>query len=201
MDKRFINKEFVFPVIIAIIAVSIVSAIFSVFIGNQYFYNNNIEFAKIGAPDARQAEKGTDTDVRELIKPDTAIGSVTVGDTVLELVFSPDYADAKGRFCQLDNGILISDIGNAVIYCNKINGDAVRKLAAGDIVNISTFYGDYQYRVVSSDSFSEEPSEHNFASGIGRCVTLCTAKNSGAGMTSEYIAFNCELVSGTPIEE
>lgn len=201
MNKRFIIKEFVLPAVIAVIAVSLLTAILSVFIGNQYFYKNTIEFAQIGTADAKSAEKGADTDIRELIEPDTVIGSAAVGDTVLELVFSPDYADAKGRFCQLGNGVLIGDIGNAVIYCSKMNGDAVRSLKAGDIVDISTFYGEYKYKVIGSESFSQELSAHNFVNGTGRGLTICTAKNSAAGMSSEYIAFNCELVSGTPIAE
>ena len=201
MNKRFINKEFVLPIIIAVIAVSIVATVFSSVLGNQYFYKNNIEFAKIGTADIKTAEAGADENIREMIKPNTSIGSVTVGDTKLPLVFSPDYANTKGNFCQIDNGILVSEIGNAVIYCNKKNGDAVRALAAGDVIYVSTFYGDYEYKVVSRESFSGKISEHSFANGIGRGLTLCTAKNSKVGMTSQYVSINCELVSGTPIAE
>lgn len=201
MNKRFIKKEFIFPIVIAIIAVIVVSAVLSVYIGNQYFYKNTIELAKLGVVDAVSVEKGTDADVRELIKPDTVIGSAVVGDTELPLVFSPDYADTKGSFYQLDNGILVSEIGNAVICCNKKNGDAVRALSVGDTVRINTFYGNYEYKVVSRQAFSGDPSEQTFAAGLGRSVTFCTAKKNDIGITSQYVAVNCKLASGTPIAE
>lgn len=201
MNKRFINKEFVLPITIAIIAVCIVAAILYTFLGNQYFYHNSVEFAKIGTADIKAAEAGANENIREVIKPNTAIGSIAVGDTKLPLVFSPDYANTRGNFCQIDNGILISETGNAVIYCNKNSGDEVRTLTNGDTVYISTFYGDYEYKVVSCESFSGEISEHSFANGIGRGLTICTAKNGKVGMTAEYVAVNCELVSGTPVAE
>lgn len=201
MNKRFIRKEFVFPILIAAAAAAVITVILFVFTGRQYFYNNNVEVAKLGTADAATVEKGTDKDVRSLIKPDAAIGSVRVGDTELGLVFSPDYADTKGNFCQLDNGILISEIGNAVIYCNKKNGASIRALAAGDIVRIKTFYGEYEYRVVDRETFSQDPAEHSFAGGIGRGVTLCTPKDNRVGLSREYVAVHCELVSGLPIED
>ncbi|MCM1285965.1 MAG: hypothetical protein NC213_05670 [Acetobacter sp.] len=202
--KDFIKKEFVFPVITAIIAVLITAIVLCGYINTLPFYNSELKIADNPASKIKNAENidisSVTSDTFSMLGADTNIGSLKAGGTELPLIYNASYENTNDAFCISDGSKLIGETGNTLIYCSKANGKDIRKLVKGDIITINTCYGEYTYTVVKTDTADDAGLEHN-ADGIGSAITLYTSKDESIGLSDSYFIAVCEMTSGTKIAE
>lgn len=203
--KSFIKKEFVFPVITAIIAVAITAIDLCGYLEELPFFSNELKIAEVGEHRIKELEQisvqGTvkKSDIPE-ISANTSLGSVGAGDTVMPLIYEPSYENTSNNFC-LSGGVLPGEAGNAFIYCAKANGNDIRALKKGDTITVSTFYGEYTYTVYNTFTAKSQEELKDKALGLGSAVTLYTDKKEAPGISGSYFAAYCQMTSGARVAE
>lgn len=206
--KKLIVKGLVAPAVIAIIITTAFFVLLRPLSDKVPFVKQSIAFSEYEKADVIDAEKvvpEADGSVSRHKIPtfssNTCIGSVDNGDTSLPLIFDADEVKMIDCLSISADSNLAGDTGCAVISCTKNNSQFIRKLKSGNKISISTVYGDFVYEVLSADKYASVRDIKKHTEGTGKAIIIYTNYGTGYGISNEYYAIICKMVSGTTITE
>lgn len=96
--------------------------------------------------------------------------------------------------CQYIGSVVIGEVGNVVLdaHCNTFFYD-LENVKAGDLITLTTSYGEFTYKATESVLFKETNHEYISAMDTDR-LTLYTCYGNLLGPTEDRLAVLCELV-------
>ena len=205
--KKFVKWGIVIPVIIAVSFTILFFAVYSLLTHNVLPEKREYNFAEYLYSDIKEAEpynSGAEKiRKKELayVSSNTVIGSSSVSGQAFPVIFDGNEVNLAGRLSLQKDGSIIGEAGCAFLYCNKKDSMAVKMLSEGDIVTFDTYYGSYEYRIVSIKNADNDKELTKAADGVGRAVAVYTDGSSGEGISDTYCVAVGELISGAEITE
>lgn len=204
--KKFITKGIVTPLIIAVIITALFFAAYSPF--SDFLFSDEREFqlADYSYSEIKEMEDYTfNTD--EILKTDlpvpesdTIIGSAELSEQTIDLIYDANEINSAGRLSIEPDSAFVGEAGCTYFSCPKINSSAVKSLSVGDIVKIDTYYGSYEYKIVSVKVANGESELKKSADEISYAIAVYTDNSENAGLSDEYCVAVGEMVSGCKIK-
>lgn len=202
--KKLINSAAILPAVIAVAATIIFFAVTGAL--DLPFTESESIFAEYESADTVTAQT---VDIKEstikkseltLPKKNMVIGTVNYSDKSMELIFGANDKNAMDRFDLDPAGKLMGETGTTAASCYKNNASFLNSLKKGDTIEISTYYGDYRYRVVNTLVADNASQAVKAGDGIGKALVLYTDAENSPGISEQCFAVVCQMTEGRPVE-
>ena len=205
-QREFVKSGIAIPLIIAVIITISFFAVYKAVDASILFKEREFQLADYSYSDVVQADAYTpSSDVilkTELPVPDSnaIIGSARLGEQSVDIIYDGNDVNGAGRFNINADSRFIGESGCAYLSCPKSISGTVKSLENGDTVKIDTYYGSYEYKIVSITTADSELELTKAADEYGRCIAVYTDGSDGVGLNDKYYIAVGELVSGNIIK-
>ena len=133
------------------------------------------------------------------LENNSVIGTISVGDESLPLIYKADKVNANERFNINIGSSLPGEIGTCFTEVYKNNSAKIKLASKGDTINIDTFYSSYEYTIKSIYTAHNKHELKNAGAGLSRALVLYTDSSVGAGISNEYYVCVAVMKSGAKV--
>lgn len=205
--KRFVKRGIIIPIIIAVVSTILFFAVYNALVNSVLFKDREFNLADYSYSEVIEAEpyasEGSEIRKSELpvITSNTVIGNAVINGQAVPVIFDGNEVNSSQRLSLQKDGGIIGESGCAFLFCNKKDSVAVKMLSEGDIVTIDTFYGSYEYEIVSKKMVSSGNELRKSADEFGRSIAIYTDGSEEIGISDTYYVVIGEMISGAEIME
>lgn len=129
----------------------------------------------------------------------SVIGTLSVGDESLPLIYKADKINANERFNINIGSSLPGEIGVCFAEVYKNNSAKIKLASEGDIINVDTFYSSYEYTIKSIYTAKNKHELKKAGAGLSRALVLYTDNSVGAGISDVYYVCVAVMKSGAKV--
>lgn len=203
-EKRLVKYGVVIPVIIAVL----ISVVFCSVLEKAFypFSKAEIYLADYQPDEIKQpldykgssGETVNRQDIAACITDNTIVGNISVGNSDYPIIYNANEVNASGKF-NIKNNILIGETGVSFAEIYKNDSNMVKMLSKGDVVTVTTFYSEYEFKVIETLTASKNSQLSRCGEGIGSALVLYTDNSTGPGISNEKFVCVCEMISGARV--
>lgn len=186
-QKRLIVKGVATPLIIAILLSAVCIPYFLNY-PKLPFVSEEAQLAQYGEEEIKQSVSSDDG-----FEANTIIGSVSIYDSAFPLIFNANEVNANGKLNLMPYGALAGKTGTAYMELYKNDSAKLKLIGKGDIITISTYYGEYEYKVYDTRIINGLNSVKGSSTGLGNSLVIYTDNSMQAGISEEYFTVICTL--------
>lgn len=186
-QKRLVVKGVITPLIIAILLCTVCIP-YILNYPKLPFVSQEAQLAQYSAQEIKQAVSSDDG-----CEANAIIGSVSIYDSTLPLIFNANEVNANGKLNLMPYGALAGKTGTAYMELYKNDSAKLKLTGKGDIITVSTNYGEYEYKVYDTCIINGLDSVQDSSAGLGNSLVIYTDNSMQAGISEEYFTVICTL--------
>lgn len=205
--KRFVKRGIIIPIIIAVVITILFFAVYNALVHSVLFKEREFSLADYSYSEIGEADTyiSGNSEIRKselpCVSSNTVIGNAAVNGQAMPVIFDGNEVNSNQSLSLQKDGSMIGEAGCAFLSCNKKDSMAVKMLSEGDIVGIDTYYGSYEYKIVSKKTVNSDIELRKTADEFGRSIAIYTDGCAGIGISDTYYVVVGEMISGAEIME
>jgi hypothetical protein len=205
--KNFIKIGIIIPIVIAFIITILFFVVYNGIVKTFVFDEREFALADYSASQVVEIEtqsfEGSTISKRDLpvLNSGAIVGTLSVNSQQMPIIYDGDDISKSEKYNMSSKGSLFGENGCVYLSCYKKDSTALKTISKNDIVTISTFYGEYEYKIESLQNVTNASELNKVADEYGNALVIYTDGSNSLGVSDTYFVAVGEMISGKQVKE